>query len=74
MTDEELDSYAGRLADAAVATTCDPGMAIGVLMQAAIAIMVAKVPGAACVSALEGFMKLTIDSFGEFLQPEGMVQ
>lgn len=74
MTDEELDAYAGRLGDGALAVTGDPIIAVSVLMQAAMAVMVAKGPGAASVEALEYIAKDTIAGFRELLQPEGTKQ
>ena len=74
MTDEELDTYAGRLGDTAVEVTGDPIIAVGVLMQAAMAVLIAKVPGAASIEFLELIAKETVDGFRAFLQPEGLKQ
>ena len=71
MTEKELDSYAGQLGDAAMATTGDPISAASVLIQAAVAVLIAKIPGAGSIDVLESLTTSVVDSFRGLLEPEG---
>ena len=74
MTDEQLDRYSAQLADVVIVSIRDPATAAGVLMQAAVFILIAGVPGASSMAALEHLVSSTVEGFRDVLEPKGTVQ
>ncbi|HEX2594772.1 MAG TPA: hypothetical protein VHL34_24930 [Rhizomicrobium sp.] len=74
MTEDQLNAYAGALADAAIVSTADPAEAASVLIQAAVAVLVATRTPEEVMKYLEMITDATVASFRPCLQPAGSVQ
>lgn len=74
MTEDQLNTYAGQLADAAVISTGNAEVAVRVLMQAAGAVLIAKIPGCASIDTLERITCEVIKGYRDFLGSGETVQ
>lgn len=74
MTDEEMDAYAVRLAEAATATVGDPVEAAGVLLQAGLASLVSSFPAAVVIKAFEGITADMLNGLRDYLGEKGQTR